>query len=179
MRSLIGPITDWFSGKQDYFRVFAAADSRLEGWFKAELLVLFDKLKREGVIEAYDRELNVHSPSGDKRNQVDFAIRIGGERHLCELKALCISQAAGTPRNLAFYFRDDSVGIIKDLRKLDTLRQQNTWLLAFIYPEPDLADWQQVTSSVSVEFRHWQAVTSPQSPVRAFFVSLWRSNRAG
>ena len=178
MELLIDLIGDWFSRKRDYFMIFAAADSRLEGWFKAELLVLFDKLKREGVIEAYDRELNVHAPAGDKRNQVDFAIRIKGERHLCELKALCISQAAGTPRNLAFYFRDDRVGIIKDLRKLDTLGQQNTWLLAFVYPEPDFADWQQVTSSLPVEFRHWQPVTSPQSPPRAFFVSLWKSNQA-
>jgi len=175
---LLGHIADWFTSRLDYFAVFAAADSRLEGWFKAELLVLFDNLKRQGVIEAYDRELNIQSPADGKRNQVDFSVQIGEEQHLCELKALCISQAAGTPRNLHFYFRDDGVGIIKDLRKLDALRHKNSWLLAFVYPEPALADWLQVTSNLPVEFRHWQPVTSPQSPARAFFVSLWRSNRA-
>lgn len=30
-------------------------------------------------------------------------------------------QAAGTPRNLHFYFRDDHVGLIKDFKKLDEL----------------------------------------------------------
>ena len=56
-----------------------------------------------------------------KRFQIDFKIQLNGDEHLCELRALCISQAAGTPRNLKFYFPDDHVGLIKDVQKLAKL----------------------------------------------------------
>ncbi len=54
--------------------------------------------------------------------------------HLCELKALCISQAYGTGRDLDFYFRKDSaLGLWKDFRKLESVTSEPAkWILSFI-----------------------------------------------
>jgi hypothetical protein len=111
MDILFPHISRWFLDKQEHFTVFAQADSRIESWFKAELLVLFNRLVANQVLEKFEREANVISPKDRKRKQVDFRLQIQGQTHLCELKALCISQAAGTPRNLYFYFRDNHVGL--------------------------------------------------------------------
>jgi hypothetical protein len=83
--------------------------------------VLLNRLTRQGHLDGFERETRITSPKDGRRRQIDFRLRIQGETHLCELKALCISQAAGTSRNLHFYFRDDNVGVIKDFKKLDEL----------------------------------------------------------
>ena len=114
MQVLLPHISKWFLDKREHFTVFAQMDSRIEGWFKAELLVLFNRLLANEVIEKFDREANVLSPKDGRRKRVDFRLHIQGQDHACELKALCISQAAGSPRNLCFYFRDNHVGLIKD-----------------------------------------------------------------
>jgi hypothetical protein len=137
MEVLLPYISKWFVDRQEYFAAFAQADSRIEGWFKAELLVLFNRLVVDQVIEKFEREANILSPKDGKRKQVDFRLQIQGQEHLCELKALCISQAAGTPRNLHFYFRDDHIGLVKDFKKLDEIAVPNKWVIAFVYPAPD------------------------------------------
>jgi hypothetical protein len=144
VETLLQTIQDWFGNKTEHLTVFASSDCRLEGWFKGELLVLFRRLREAGTITEFDREVNVLSKAG-KRLQVDFEIRVATDLHICEIKALCISQAAGTPRNLAFYFRDDHVGLIKDMRKLELVSDKKKWLLAFIYPAPSLAAWESTT----------------------------------
>lgn len=118
MERLLTEIEQWFAARSEHLAVFAEADCRLEGWFKGELLVLLSRLQRSGAISGFERELNLPLAEPGKRFQIDFKILVGTEEHLCELKALCISQAAGTPRNLRFYFRDDHVGLIRDMRKL-------------------------------------------------------------
>ncbi len=120
MDVLVPHIRDWFLAKREYFVAFAEADSRIEGWFKAELIMLLNLLKQEGKIDRFEREYSLPGKAG-QRNQIDFRLHHQGQAHLCELKALCISQAGGTPRNLHFYFREDHVGIIKDMKKLDEL----------------------------------------------------------
>jgi len=37
--------------KQKYFSVFAEADTRIEGWFKAELIFLLNELKKQKRVE--------------------------------------------------------------------------------------------------------------------------------
>jgi len=175
MDSLLPHIRDWFLPKKEHFISFSKADSRIEGWFKAELLVLFNKLLKEGRLSRYEREANIVSPKDGKRKQVDFRFEIEGEDHLCELKALCISQAAGTPRNLHFYFRNDHVGLIKDLEKLDDLPHKNKWLLAFIYPSPDVTEWNKKLASLPSTLRHWNAITRPQDFPEFVFISLWKA----
>jgi hypothetical protein len=170
-KSFLPYIRDWFLSKREHFTSFSTADSRIEGWFKAELLVLFNKLAQEGRLK-YEREANITSPKDGKRKQVDFRFKIDGEDHRCELKALCISQAAGTPRNLHFYFRDDHMSLIKDFKKLDELPYKNKWLLAFIYPSPKESEWGKVVGSLPSTLKHWNAITDPRDFPEFVFISL-------
>jgi hypothetical protein len=174
MEVLIPAIHEWFAEKREHLAIFADSDCRLEGWFKGELLVLFTRLRRSGAITEFEREANIASGVPGKRIQVDFRVRIGTETHLCELKALCISQAAGTPRNLNFHFRDDHVGIIKDFKKLDAIAGTNKWLMAFVYPVPDRLVWERAVDSLPASLRHWRSLNRPTDMVAPLFLSLWR-----
>jgi hypothetical protein len=175
MNVILPYIKEWFLQKEEHFVAFSEADSRVEGWFKAELLVLLSRLVRQGHLDGFERETKIISPKDTRRKQIDFRVRIQGEIHLCELKAICISQAAGTPRNLHFYFRDDNVGIIKDFKKLYELPGQNKWVLAFIYPSPELKEWHKAISSLPSAIKHWQPVTRPQDFPEFLFLALWKA----
>ncbi len=166
MDVLLPDIRNWFLAKEEYFLAFAEADSRIEGWFKAEMIILLKRLQAQRRIDHFEREYNI-SKGTQQRNQIDFRLQIQGQVHLCELKALCISQAAGTPRNLHFYFRDDHVGIIKDLKKLDGLsNNENKWVLAFVYPSPAPAEWARTIAMLSDNFKHWQWGAFPFSRLK-------------
>lgn len=173
MEVILQPIQDWFLAKEEHFVMFAKADTRLEGWLKAELIVLLNRLKRQGLVERFEREANVATSTG--RKQIDFRLCLGGEIHLCELKALCISQTAGTPRNLHFYFREDQVGLIRDFRKLDALPDKNRWVLGFVYPSPKLWEWTQTIASLPDGLRQWRCITNPQDFPDYLFISVWRA----
>jgi hypothetical protein len=79
MEVLLPHISRWFLEKQEHFAVFAQADSRIEGWFKAELLVLFNRLVASQVLEKFEREANVISPKDGKRKQVDLGFKFKGK----------------------------------------------------------------------------------------------------
>jgi hypothetical protein len=176
MDSLLADIWQWFLPKQEYFVAFAEADSRIEGWFKAEMIVLLNRLIQQGKLEKFEREFNI--AQGGQRNQIDFRLHIQGQAHLCELKAMCISQAAGTPRNLHFYFRDDHVGVIKDFKKLDGLTsQEKKWALTFVYPSPVVNEWHNTITSLPNELKHWQCLTQPQNYPTFAFPALWRQGQ--
>jgi len=174
MHSLLTEIQQWFDNKRNYFNIFAAVDSRIEGWFKAEMLVLLTELKERRIITDFKREARAICVKSRKRKQIDFRIQMDQTDHYCELKACCISQAAGTPRDLTFYFRDDHVGLIKDFRKLDNLSFTNKWVLAFIYPSPSAASWSAVAKGIPTDLSHWLPITSPPKAKEPFFVSLWK-----
>jgi len=171
VESIVHHIKNWFLAKQIYFEAFARNDTRLESWFKGELLVLFEQLRSEGVIENFEREPNIQTNQG--RRQVDFAVTIKGETCLCELKAACISQAKGTPRNVKFYFRKDDVGLIKDFRKLNRIADDKKWVLAFFYPKPSMSDWSCIVSSIGDS--RWYCVTKIDDYPEYFFIALWQS----
>jgi hypothetical protein len=166
MNTLLPHIQDWFLQKEEHFVAFANADSRIEGWFKAEMFVLLNRLQQQGQLGEFEREANMTSPRDKMRKQVDFRFHFEGENHLCELKALCISQAAGTPRNLNFYFRD--------FKKLDELTTVNKWVLGFIYPSPNIRDWNNAITSLPMSLKHWQPITKPQDFPNYVFISLWK-----
>jgi hypothetical protein len=176
MEAILESIRDWFLAKQDYFIAFAEADSRLEGWFKAELLLLFPKLVQAGLLDSFDREYKVNTLSG--RKQIDFRLIAKGEINYCEAKAMCVSQAAGTPRNLAFYFRDDHLGLIKDFKKLDAIPSGNKWVLGFVYPNPGRSQWSMAVESLPNSLKHWRCSTSPENYPEYLFISIWRSQAA-
>jgi len=169
MERIIPEIKRWFAEKREHFEVFARNDTRLESWFKGELLVLLERLKSEGVIDNFEREPNVQTNLG--RKQIDFSVRINGEEHLCELKAACISRAKGTPRDIKFYFRKDDVGLMKDFLKLDRIAGERKWVLAFFYPKPSVADWSYIASSLQEDNR--RCVTKLEDYPKYFFVALW------
>ncbi len=173
MEALIQNIRDWFLAKKEHFEVFAEADTRLEGWFKAELMVLFNRLLQREAIEKFKREAKIDTPAG--RKQIDFIVSLNGELHLCELKTLCISQAAGTPRNLHFYFRENNVGLIKDFRKLESLSYKNKWVIGFIYPNPKHGHWVKEISLLPDDLKHWKCITEPSDFPNFLFISIWRS----
>jgi hypothetical protein len=174
MDALLPDIRNWFLEKQEYFAAFAEADSRIKGWFKAELIVLLNRLTREGKIDGFERECSISGSAG-QRNQIDFRLHHQGQAHLCELKAICISQAAGTPRNLHFYFRDDQVGIIKDMKKLDELPgHEGKWILAFVYPAPDSWEWKKALAALPQGLGHWRCLTSPQDYPPFTYFALWK-----
>ncbi|NIO36528.1 hypothetical protein GTO27_02370 [Candidatus Bathyarchaeota archaeon] len=169
MEGLVPNINKWFLQRKEYFDAFARNDTRVESWFKAELLVLLTRLKREREIEAYEREPNLYD-NGGKRSQIDFSVTVNGTKHYVELKALCISQAKGTPRNLPFYFRDDEVGMMKDFKKLDRIESTNKWIIAFIYPKPDEETWDAVIGRPS----HWKCLTELEDYPDHIFVALFQ-----
>ena len=77
-KSFLPYIRDWFLSKREHFTSFSTTDSHVEGWFKAELPVLFNKLAKKGRLK-YEREVNITSPKNGKRKQVDFQFEIEGE----------------------------------------------------------------------------------------------------
>jgi hypothetical protein len=174
MDVLLPYLGKWFLGKEEHFVAFAQADSRIEGWFKAELFVLLNRLLAQGLIESFEREANIPSPRDGRRKQVDFRFHIQEQEHLCELKSLCISRAAGTPRNLHFYFRDDHVGLIKVFKKLDELNNPNKWVLSFIYPNPNPNEWLAAISSLPRTLEHWNPVTESSNFPKWVYIALWK-----
>lgn len=148
MNNIINFIKQHFDSKFEYIQIFTENDVRVEGWFKGELLYLFTQMKTQGLITDFEREKNIHV--GNKRFQVDFSVTIGENENLIELKTLSIGQRKGTPRNLAFYFKDDNLGLKKDVKKFNILSTYNSkWLLAFVYPKPDIATWHDLVSANS------------------------------
>jgi len=103
METILKEIQDCFLKKEKYFIVFAEADTRIEGWFKAELILLLSELKKKGRIKDFQPESKNQLLTGYKK--IDFCVFLNDEKHLFKLKALCISQKA-TDRNLNFYFRE-------------------------------------------------------------------------
>ena len=152
----------------------AEADSRIEGWFKAEFILLCNQLRHERLVDGYEREANLRTRSG--RSQIDFRIWIGGHAYLVELKALCISQAAGTPRNLDFYFRDDHVKLIKDFRKLEAFADRHLWVLGFVYPRPDLRPGRRILDLLDHGLRRWRCITNPEDFPPYVFISAWKAD---
>lgn len=174
MLDIISYIHDRFSASANQVRIrtFSQYDVRVEGWFKGELLYLLHRLKRQHIINDFQREVPVNP--ANRRRRVDFQVKLGRRTHLCELKAMCISQEQQTPRNLNFYFRDDQVGIIKDFRKLDAMNRRNMWVLAFVYPKPSVEVWQAAIGRIPDEFIHWHCVSALEDYPPCFFISLWK-----
>jgi hypothetical protein len=177
MQVLVSDIRGWFERKRKHLLAFAEFDCRLEGWFKGELLVLFNRMQAAHRIAKVEREVKVPRCDTATRTQVDFAVTIGKKKHLCELKSLCISHRA-TPRNLQFYFRDDDVGLIRDFRKLDYVQAERKWGLAFVYPTPAPDVWAKAVESLLPKLPHWESLSDPRDAKDFLFVSLWRCKKS-
>jgi hypothetical protein len=90
------------------------------------------------------------------------------------MQCLCISQSLNTPRNLGFYFRKDDVGLLEDFRKLSELSTpEGKWVMGFIYPKPDMHQWETTLASVSSDMARWTCVTKLDDYPDYLFIPLW------
>jgi hypothetical protein len=173
-------INAWFIKKELALRIFSEHDSRVEGWFKGELLLCLDDLRQKGRITSFEREFTLGARGWGKKDQlkIDFRIEIVQQVFLCELKALCISQTYGTARNLDFYFRKNSaVGLWKDFRKLESLPVQYTpWIISFIYPSPSEEKWCQTLRKWADSINDWTCTESPANFPEYLYISHWTLN---
>ena len=144
MREILNEICEYFKYKEKNFVVFTENDVRIEGWFKGELLMLFKEMKDNNRIKNFDREVSRFSDG--KRFQVDFSITTNDDvERFIEIKSLSIGQKKKTPRNLSFYFRDDNLGVINDLKKFKQLKNcQEKYIMLFVYPNPKIDKWQKM-----------------------------------
>jgi len=135
-KTKIKRITGHFSTKESYFDLFKENDARVEGWFKGELISLFNDLKEEEIISTYECEKSIEG----KRTKIDFIINDGADYYI-ELKTLSIGQKK-TSRSLSFYFQHKDC-IKKDISKLKSIKHRNCykWIIAFVYPRPDEDEW--------------------------------------
>jgi hypothetical protein len=147
---LIPRLRTHFDPLRDHFDCFCRYGVQLEGWFKGELLVAFDAMRRERHIDDFDREVRVG------KKQVDFRLDIATAYHWVELKFWLIGRQKGTNYAPSFYFSDPtSVGISNDVDALVGLcATGNRWLLILMAARPSEEAWNAGIASHNKKFRH-------------------------
>jgi hypothetical protein len=133
-------------------------------------------LKDEEIIKDFQRELKL--PTADGRRQIDFKIVCGNESLIWEIKALCISRAGGTPRNLAYYFRNDHVGLFKDFRKLDSIPEGNKLVIGFIYPSATEDQLKEVCRKFPGDLGHWRFEVPDGCSSGHLMITIWEPSRS-
>jgi hypothetical protein len=171
MENLLAKIKTHFDILDDRLKCFSALGVQVEGWFKGELLFLLSKLKNEGLINAYDREIKI------KRGKIDLSINKNGSHHYIELKHwLCGYQRSNYLFTPSFYFPDHtSVGIIKDVNKLISSRKRgDKWLLILVAKNPGDDNWQKGLCAFHQKFsnRKLISLSTPNDFSDSYFLGL-------
>ena len=137
---LFGAIDDCFldSSKLEKVAAFTRAQRQVEGWFKGELIYLFDALLGENRISTWEPEARLGDSS---RKRCDFVVGVDGTPVFLELKALYHGEQRAARFGLDIYLYKDDVGIWGDVVKLAGLSQGVGYNLLFIYPRPDPTVW--------------------------------------
>jgi hypothetical protein len=127
--------------KLKYCELFAEKQRNIEGWFKGELLYLFTRLEKEGVLPAtWGYEFKPIS-AGEKRIRIDFGVDVSSstskEEYLCvEVKTIYLGSQKGQNITPSLYFgtgaKNQYVG--GDVRRLATYGPG--YCLLFVYPFP-------------------------------------------
>ena len=179
MINLIVSIKEHFDKKQKYHKLFAESDSRVEGWYKGEMLFLLTELKREGKIVDFHREHKIKRRDVNSNYMIDFKIDITSSKSvLVELKAICISQADGTPRNLNFYLGKDHVGLVKDFKKLDKIDcPEEKYVVGFIYHIPSQKEWEAGLEKLNNSYMGWSCISNLSEAGKDYFVSVWENTK--
>ena len=170
MLPLLPPLREHFDSLEDRLVLFARQGIQVEGWFKAETLLVLSRLLSEGTIEALDRE--VRFPEG----RVDITFTYRGQLHLVEIKHWLVGHQREYEYDTDFYFTDrTSVGILPDVSKLARIHSLGAkWLMLFVTarPEPDV--WDKGVSTFNSKFMpfHLAAHTSPADFPEAYFLGL-------
>lgn len=116
--------------KMPYYKSQAKAGRQVEGWFKAELNLFFTSLSEEKRLSGWAGEVTV---SGKKK--CDYVVTLGLQKIYIEIKALPWDDWKWA------YFGKGY--LVDDARKLSAISDGQCFCLLFVYPKPDLADWQQ------------------------------------
>ena len=135
--------------KEPYYKSQARAGKQVEGWFKAELNHLLSSLHEEKRLSGWGCEVTVSS--GKK---CDFVVTLGLRKIYIEIKALYWSEQKNN-WNWAYFDpvpskpgKPDKGYIADDVRKLSAISNEQRFCLLFVYPVPDLADWQQSVNTL-------------------------------
>ena len=173
---LINKLDEHFKAKDKYFELFSNNDTRIEGWFKAEILKSLNELKVNHCISEFKLEWSIKDENG-KRKSIDFIIKFNDDKlFLIEVKAIVISHHK-TPRNLNYYFREDHVGILKDFYKLNSITPyENKCVIAFIYPTPNKDEWDNILRNIRENDKttNWACVSMFQNyHDRNYFMPVW------
>jgi len=176
IKILINTLDKHFKGKDKYFELFSNNDTRIEGWFKAEILISLNELKDNHYISEFKLEHLIKNKDG-KRKSIDFFIKFNNNvSFLIEVKATVISRYT-TSRNLNYYFREDHVGILKDFYKLNSiLSDANKCVMAFIYPTPEKKDWDVALDNIrnNNKTMNWVCISVLQNyQERKYFMPVW------
>ncbi|MCI0577229.1 MAG: hypothetical protein L0331_13640 [Chloroflexi bacterium] len=170
MLELLPRIKQHFDVLQDRLSCFCELGFQSEGWFKGELLTLFHRLHKEGLLTEVDREVRV----GSKR--IDVMVRYHDKLHWIELKHWLIGKQRGTSYNAGFYFGDPtSVGILQDVSKLDSLPAPGQrWLLLLLAANPGLSHWEAGVQKFNIKFAPYQlqSWTQPDQFPSSYFLGL-------
>lgn len=117
-----------------YYKSQARAGKQVEGWFKAELNHFLTSLSEDKRLSGWAGEVTVSS-----RKKCDFVVTLGLRKIYIEIKALYWSEQ---PNNWNWAYFGKGY-IPDDVRKLSAISDGQRFCLLFVYPRPDLADWQQ------------------------------------
>lgn len=168
MERILPRIREHFLAKSEELNAFARQGTRVEGWFKGEMIVLLDRLKTQRLVDDFDREPCLYPPN--RKLQVDFRVTLAGALQLVQIRSLCITR----PRKLRSYFREDSDGLPKDMWQLSEFgAPESKWVFTFIFPRPDVAEWQAATAGLPADLGRWTCVTQPSDYPDHLFLSLW------
>lgn len=133
MRSLIGR---QYVG---HVRAFHRGESQIEGWFKGEMIVLLDEMKRAGKVAGFEHARE-HTVEGG-RKKYDFVIAAEGETHAVEIKSWLIGKQKGDTYNAYWYFTDTGTPLEADAAKLKLWKKGRKVIIAYCYRRPEVDDW--------------------------------------
>ena len=124
----------------NYVQAFHRAESQIEGWFKGEMILLLEGMKRTGNITGF-AHLREHPVPGGKQ-KYDFVISAEGATNAVEIKAWLIGKQKGTTYDARWYFTDRAVSKLHgEAEKLLPWDKGRKFILAYCYRRPEVDDW--------------------------------------
>jgi hypothetical protein len=115
------------------------------GWFKGELVYVFDTLLKANEIRGWRANVPI---TEEGRQRCDFRIELTEGRPLwLEVKALADPARAGPLADSAVFARGSS--FTDDIVKLLRVPDGDRAVLLFVYPRPDPAQWTELMSAYS------------------------------
>lgn len=121
------------------------AESQPEGWWKAELFMVFRDLQARKHIKAWSREV----PTGRGRERVDFMVELASANALVEVKTALCGMQKNEAWTLPMYVQGPKNGfLLTDILKLGELAAPKRYLLVFAFAAAPSTDWQKTLTEI-------------------------------